>query len=71
MIKDNWVKLKETKTMNEKYETIYAFKEKSEKDIWYDYSNDAQFAYAENENKDILLGFHDMQKTIQQIKLSS
>ena len=53
MIKDNWVKLKETKTMNEKYETIYAFKEKSEKDIWYDYSNDAQFAYAENENKDI------------------
>lgn len=55
MIKDNWVKLKETKTINEKYETIYAFEEESEKDIWdiwYDYSNDAQFAYAKNENKD-------------------
>ena len=55
MIKDNWVKLKETKTIDEKYETIYAFGEKSEKDIWYDYSNDAQFAYAENENKDIFV----------------
>ena len=55
IIKDNWVKLKETKTINEKYETIYAFEEESEKDIWdiwYDYSNDAQFAYAKNENKD-------------------
>ncbi len=55
IIKDNWVKLKETKTMDEKYETIYAFEEKSEKDIWYDYSNDAQFAYAKNENKDIFV----------------
>ena len=55
MIKDNWVKLKETKTINEKYETIYAFEEESEKDIWYDYSNDAQFAYAKNENKDIFV----------------
>lgn len=25
MIKDNWVKLKEKKTINEKYETTYAF----------------------------------------------
>ena len=55
MIKDNWVKLKETKTINEKYETIYAFEEEFEKDIWYDYSNDAQFAYAKNENKDIFV----------------
>lgn len=55
MIKDNWVKLKETKPINEKYETIYAFEEESEKDIWYDYSNDAQFAYAKNENKDIFV----------------
>lgn len=71
MIKDNWVKLKETKTIDEKYETIYAFGEKSEKDIWYDYSNDAQFAYAENENKDIFVWIPRYAKTIQQIKLSS
>lgn len=52
MIKDNWVKLKETKTMNEKYETTYAFEKEVDGTKWYDYLNNAQFAYAMNENND-------------------
>lgn len=71
MIKDNWVKLKETKTMDEKYETIYAFGEKSEKDIWYDYSMMLNLHMQRMKIRIFLFGFHDMQKTIQQIKLSS
>ena len=52
MIKDNWVKLKKTKTMNEKYETTYAFEKEVDGTKWYDYLNNAQFAYAMNENND-------------------
>lgn len=52
MIKDNWVKLKEKKTINEKYETTYAFEKGVDGTKWYDYSNNAQFAYAMNENND-------------------
>ena len=52
MIKDNWVKLKKTKTMNEKYETTYAFEKEVDVTKWYDYLNNAQFAYAMNENND-------------------
>ena len=55
MIKDNWVKLKKTKTMNEKYETTYAFEKEVDGTKWYDYLNNAQFAYAMNENKDIFV----------------
>ena len=52
IIKDNWVKLKKTKTMNEKYETTYAFEKEVDGTKWYDYLNNAQFAYAMNENND-------------------
>ena len=52
MIKDNWVKLKEKKTINEKYETTDAFEKGVDGTKWYDYSNNAQFAYAMNENND-------------------
>lgn len=51
MIKGNWTRLKEEKTINENYETVYAFKE-VDGTTWYDYSNNDQFAYAKNENKD-------------------
>ena len=52
MIKDNWVKLKKKKTINEKYETTDAFEKGVDGTKWYDYSNNAQFAYAMNENND-------------------
>lgn len=57
--------------MDEKYETIYAFKEESEKDIWYDYSMMLNLHMQRMKIRIFLFGFHDMQKTIQQIKLSS
>lgn len=52
MIKGNWVRLKEKKTINENYETTYAFEQGVDVTTWYDYSNNAQFAYAMNENND-------------------
>lgn len=71
MIKDNWVKLKEKKTINEKYETTYAFEKGVDGTKWYDYSNNAQFAYAMNENNDYFVWVPRYAKTIQQMKLSS
>jgi len=46
--------LKEKKTINEKYETTYAFEKEVDGTKWYDYSNNAQFAYAMNENNEFI-----------------